>query len=47
MTLANLVPLLLFYLYRLGTTRGRDKGYGWLVAIGAYVVYIVSEYVVL
>jgi Zn-dependent protease with chaperone function len=47
MTLANLVPLLLYWLYRLGTTRGRDKAYGWAISVGAYVVYIVSEYIVL
>jgi Zn-dependent protease with chaperone function/Zn-finger nucleic acid-binding protein len=53
MTLANLVPLLLFYIYRLGIRfgggGGRDNGkaYTWAVAVGAYVLYIVSEYLVL
>jgi Zn-dependent protease with chaperone function len=53
MTLANLVPLLLFFLYdvsiRWGRRGGDNKGgdYGWAVAIGAYVLYIVSEYIVL
>jgi Zn-dependent protease with chaperone function len=53
MTLANLVPLLLFWIYDFAirfSGRGGDKKggeYGWLVAIGAYVLYIVSEYVVL
>jgi Zn-dependent protease with chaperone function len=45
MTMANLVPLLLYFLYRLAVDRGKDKG--WLVGLGAYVVYIVSEYIVL
>jgi Zn-dependent protease with chaperone function len=53
MTLANLVPLLLFWIYdisiRYGRRGGDNKGgdYGWAVAIGAYVLYIVSEYIVL
>jgi Zn-dependent protease with chaperone function/Zn-finger nucleic acid-binding protein len=45
MTMANLVPLLLFFLYRFAVDRGKDKG--WIVGLGAYVVYIVSEYIVL
>jgi Zn-dependent protease with chaperone function len=52
MTLANLVPLLLYYVYYLGIQlRGGDKdksgGAAVLVAVGAYVLYIVSEYIVL
>jgi Zn-dependent protease with chaperone function len=51
MTLANLVPLLLFYIYRIGIRLGaaRDKGkdYSWAVVVGAYVLYVVSEYMVL
>lgn len=51
MTIANLVPLLLYYLYRVAAEWGQGKNkegnYGWLVSIGAYVLYIVSEYVVL
>jgi Zn-dependent protease with chaperone function len=53
MTLANLVPLLLFWIYdisiRYGRRGGDNKGgdYGWAVAIGAYVLYIVSQYIVL
>ena len=51
MTLANLVPLLLYWIYDLSIrARGRDNkssGYAWVVAIGAYVLYLVSEYVVL
>lgn len=51
MTVANLVPLLLFYLYDLAL-RVRDsddkaKAPGWAVAIGAYVLYVISEYIVL
>jgi Zn-dependent protease with chaperone function/Zn-finger nucleic acid-binding protein len=45
MTAANLVPLLLYYLYRVAIDRGRD--WGWVAGVGAYVVYILSEYVVL
>jgi Zn-dependent protease with chaperone function/Zn-finger nucleic acid-binding protein len=51
MTLANLVPLLLFYIYRVGIRLGggRDNGkdYSWAVVVGAYVLYVVSEYLVL
>jgi Zn-dependent protease with chaperone function/Zn-finger nucleic acid-binding protein len=51
MTLANLVPLLLFYIYQIGIRLGggRDKGkdYSWAVVVGAYVLYVVSEYMVL
>lgn len=49
MTIVNLVPLLLYYLYRALTRWGgkRDKGVPWYVTFGAYLLYIVSEYVVL
>jgi Zn-dependent protease with chaperone function/Zn-finger nucleic acid-binding protein len=52
MTLANLVPLLLYYIYRIGIRLGggrdnKGKDYTLAVAIGAYVLYIISEYVVL
>ena len=53
MTLANLVPLLLYYLYRMaadfrwGRGKDNDNDYSWLVSIGAYVLYIVSQYMVL
>jgi Zn-dependent protease with chaperone function len=47
MTVANLVPLLMYVLYRVALDRGRDKAYSWAVTAGAYVLYIVSEYVVL
>jgi hypothetical protein len=42
------LPLLLYYIYRLCLS-GRDKKNGYLTAVGvgAYVVYIASEYVVL
>ncbi|MFO0807962.1 MAG: zinc metalloprotease HtpX [Gemmataceae bacterium] len=52
MTLANLVPLLLYYVYDLslrvrngGDNKGKD--YSIIVAIGAYVLYVISEYLVL
>jgi Zn-dependent protease with chaperone function len=47
MTVANLAPLLLFFLYRVAIDRGRKNQYGWAAAIGAYVLYIVSTYIVL
>jgi Zn-dependent protease with chaperone function len=50
MTLANLVPLLLFWIYDIGirlSNRDNKGSYGWAVAIGAYVLFIVSEYIVL
>jgi Zn-dependent protease with chaperone function len=54
MTVAQLVPLLLYYLYRMlvraaSSSRGSKKGGGGAIvlAIGAYVLYIVAEYVVL
>jgi Zn-dependent protease with chaperone function len=55
MTLANLVPLLLYYLYRITTEalsskNAKDGKDGWAavaVGAGAYVLYIVSEYMVL
>jgi Zn-dependent protease with chaperone function/Zn-finger nucleic acid-binding protein len=52
MTLANLVPLLLYYLYRIGIRlsggrNNRGGGYTVAVAVGAYVLYVISEYLVL
>ncbi len=49
MTVANLVPLLLFYLYSTATRLGDNKSAvpTWAIAAGAYVLYVVSEYTVL
>jgi Zn-dependent protease with chaperone function/Zn-finger nucleic acid-binding protein len=48
MTVAQLVPLLLFYAYRVCIGgRGGNNGYRTAVGVGAYVLYIVSEYTVL
>ena len=52
MTLAQLVPLILYYIYRTlikMKSRGRDKSapYRLAIAISAYLLYIVSEYIVL
>jgi Zn-dependent protease with chaperone function len=50
MTVVQLVPLLLYFLYRTAMqfgSRGKDNGYRIVVAIGAYVLYIASEYMVL
>jgi len=50
MTVVHLVPLLLYFLYRTALQaggRGKDNGYRIAVAIGAYVLYVASEYIVL
>ncbi len=51
MTVAHLVPLVLYFIYRLGIRFGGGRGRGreafWMVALGAFVLYIVSEYIVL
>ncbi len=53
MTLAQLVPLILYYIYRsLIRMRGRGKqdksgAYRLAIAIGAYVLYTISQYIVL
>lgn len=51
MTIAATVPLILYMIYRFGIRAGRGsrKGGGGvvLVAIGAFVAYIISEYIVL
>ena len=52
MTIAYLVPLILYYIYRTLIrirTRGRDKSapYRYAIAIGCYILYIISEYIVL
>jgi Zn-dependent protease with chaperone function len=48
MTVANLVPLLLYYIYEATRPRENNKnGRGTAVAVGAYVLYIISQYIVL
>ncbi len=53
MTVAATIPLVLYYVYRFGlySGRGRSRGKGGgavaLVAIGAFVAYIISQYIVL
>ncbi|VTR97836.1 M48 family metalloprotease [Tuwongella immobilis] len=52
MTLANLVPLLLYYVYRTATQigragEGRTKGPAMAIGITAGLLYVVSEYLVL
>jgi len=53
MTIANLVPLLLFWIYDAairwsnGGDDAKGKGASWAVALGAYVLYVISEYIVL
>ncbi|MFH0917902.1 MAG: M48 family metalloprotease [Candidatus Omnitrophota bacterium] len=52
MTLAQLVPLVLYYIYKTlirMRSRGRDKSapYRMLIAISAYLLYLISEFIVL
>lgn len=48
MTIGGLVPILLYYLYRvLIRAKGKQAGNLRLIAVGAYLLYIVSQYVVL
>lgn len=47
MTVAQAVPLVLYVLYIWTRDRGRSFSYGYVVAIGAYTVYILSQFVVL
>jgi len=50
MTVVHLVPLLLYFLYRTALQaggRGKDNAYRIAVAVGAYVLYVASEYIVL
>jgi Zn-dependent protease with chaperone function len=50
MTVVQLVPLLMYYAYRTAMQmgdRGKDNAYRIAVAVGAYVLYIASEYMVL
>ncbi len=51
MTIAATVPLVLYMIYRFGIRAGggsrRSGGYVVLVAIGAFIAYIISQYIVL
>lgn len=47
MTVANLAPMLLYFFYRSATHRLRNNGYALPVIVGSYVLYVVSEYIVL
>src|SRR5207344_416074 len=51
MTIAQLVPLLLYFVYRTALQgrggKGEGGGYRAAVGVGAYVLYVASEYVVL
>jgi heat shock protein HtpX len=52
MTLAYVVPLVLYYVFRTLIrirTSGKDKtaGIRYAIAVGAYVLYLISEYIVL
>ncbi|MGE5308826.1 MAG: M48 family metalloprotease [Deltaproteobacteria bacterium] len=53
MTIAGLVPLILYYIYRTmmrssrGRGSGKGKSQGMMIGIIAYLLYILSEYIVL
>ncbi|RLS58909.1 MAG: hypothetical protein DWH91_01540 [Planctomycetota bacterium] len=52
MTIAQLVPMILYFIYRTlirhrGGKNDKSGPYRLVIAIGAYVLYIVSEYIVL
>jgi hypothetical protein len=45
MTVAACVPMILYVLY--AWSRDRRENYAWAVSIGAYITYIISQYIVL
>jgi Zn-dependent protease with chaperone function len=51
MTVAATVPMVLYVIYRFGIRAGRGRGKGagaiTLVALGAFVAYLISQYIVL
>ena len=53
MTVAQLVPLVLYGIYEIfmntekSSDRNNDSGYGVLIAIIAYILYVISNYIVL
>lgn len=50
MTIAYVVPLVLYYIYQTFIrvkSRGKDNQYRYIIAIGAYILYIISQYIVL
>ena len=49
MTIASAIPVALYMIWRfgMGRRRGRDSGYAVVVAIGAYVAYVLSQYIAL
>lgn len=52
MTIAYIVPLILYYIYRAlikVRSKGNDKsaGYRFIIAITSYILYLISEYIVL
>jgi Zn-dependent protease with chaperone function len=51
MTIVNLVPLLCYYTYRTlmmsGKGKGKSRNNMWPIALGAYVLYVITEYIVL
>lgn len=52
MTVAQLVPLVLYFVYQVlidskSNSNSDDKGYGQIIGIIAYVLYIISQYIIL
>ena len=53
MTIAQLVPMVLYYLYRMtiraarSSRRGKSSSGAILIAVGTYILYLVSQYLVL
>ena len=50
MTVAELVPLILYFLYTVlieNDNNDNDNNYGQIIAIVAYVLYIISQYIIL
>ena len=47
MTVAQLVPLVLYFIFESCTESDDDKGSGILIGIIAYILYIISNYIVL
>ncbi len=51
MTIAYLVPLILYYIYRMliriHTTENKAAGAQHVIAMGSYILYIISQYIVL
>ena len=54
MTVAQLVPLILYFVYQVlidsnnnSSSNSKDNGYGQLIGVAAYILYIISQYIIL